>query len=76
MNIVLPAEGWTIQGNVVTIEGATSTSRYALPRGSRRIVTETLGKGRTRLILGGFKSVTVSVCGPAAEIEALREAVL
>lgn len=70
------SQGWWCDGNVVNVRTATYLTRYSLPKGSRRIALERLHNGRQRLILGGFKSTTVTVCGPVATIEKLWRNVL
>lgn len=68
--------GFWIDGHRVTVRTDDSVSTYTLPKGSRRVTTMRIGDERSQLILGGFKSVTVTVTGPSSTIRALREAVL
>lgn len=75
MNINLE-DNYTVAGNRVTVEGETLSTTYTLPKGARRITVERLAHGKRRLILGGFKTVTVTVTGPSKVIDELKEAVL
>lgn len=70
------AEGFWTDEHRVTVRAGNSTSTFTLPKGSRRVTVSRLGNGRSQLILGGFKSVTVAVTGPSPTISQLREAVL
>lgn len=70
------AEGFWVDAHRVTVRAGNSVSTYALPKGSRRVTVSRLGNGRSQLILGGFKSVTVAVTGPSPTISQLRESVL
>lgn len=75
MNITLD-ERASVDGVVVTLVTEHSVTVLRLPRNARRVTVERAGRGLSRLILGGFKSVTVTVTGPTAKIEQLKEAVL
>lgn len=85
MNIVLngpPVDpdtdtvGWWADGNRVTVRGERTLSTYTLPKGARRVTMARLGKGQSQLVIGGFKSVTVTANGPSEHIERLRMEVL
>lgn len=69
-------EGFWVADNRVAVRAGHSVSIYTLPKGARRITLMALSGGRAQLILGGFKSTTVSVTGPTWAVEQLREAVL
>lgn len=69
-------EGFWVDAHRVTVRAGNSESVYSLPKGCRRVTLSRLGNGRSQLVLGGFKSVTVAVTGPSPTISKLREAVL
>lgn len=71
-------DGWWTNDNIVHVTSSNGglQSRYALPRGRARVTVDRTGKGRARLVIGGFTTTTVSVVGPVSTIEKLREAVL
>lgn len=68
--------GWWRDDNVVTVRSDLSVATYRLPARKPRVSLQRLGKGRSRLLLGGFTTTSVTIDGPTAEIEALREALV
>ena len=70
-------DDWVIDDNTIEIiRTGGSVARYKLPRGKARVVVSPIDDEKSRLILGGFTTVTVSVVGPHQPIQQLREAVL
>lgn len=74
ISLMAPVE-FSIEENVVRVSTDRSTSVYTLPRSAARVVMTDLGDDRSRLVIGGFKSVTVSVVGPTRSIKRLWEGV-
>lgn len=78
--IVLDDDGeggqWHIDENRVTVISETCTTVFTLPKGQRRISLLRTGHGRGQLSIGGFKALTVTVVGPLAAVNRLRDAVL
>ncbi len=75
MNIKLDSyESFDIHGRTVTVRSGPSESTYRIPSGAR----VSLRRDRTSatLLVGGFKSATVTVSGPIRDIERLRDSVL
>jgi hypothetical protein len=70
--------GWWTNDNIIHVASNSGQiqSRYVLPRGRPRVTIDRIGRGRARLLIGGFTTTTVTVVGPTAAIEALRTAVL
>lgn len=68
--------GWWVDRERVNVRTRDSLSTFNLPKHSKRTVLYRHGNGRSQLVLGGFKTATVTITGPAATIESLREAVL
>ncbi len=74
--IVLTASNHTISQNRVSVTSLTAVTTYRLPKSASRVSIQTVGKGLSRLVIGGFKTVTVSVVGPTEIIEQLRDQVV
>lgn len=68
--------GWWVDRERVNVRTADSLSTFNLPKHNKRVVIYRHGNGRAQLALGGFKTTTVTITGPHAVIEKLREAVL
>ena len=75
MNIILSSDSEVVE-NTVTIRGEHSTTTYRLPRKRPRVTVERVGRATSRLVIGSFDRVSVTVTGPSTTIERLRESVL
>lgn len=71
MTIYLAGD-YTIDGTRITLRTEFGEYRYILPKGARRVVLQ-LGK-QPKLMIGGFKSLTVSVVGPLEDLRTLADA--
>lgn len=76
MSTIILEGDYAVEGRRVTLTNEQRQAVYMLPNRARRVVVEKAGRGRSRLIIGGFTKVTVSVTGPNDVIEQLKEAVL
>ena len=65
--------GWWIDGNIITIDSKDGRTVWRLPRGRARVSLHRLGKGRARLVVAGFTTVTVEVVGPEKTLRKLME---
>jgi hypothetical protein len=73
MHINLMDNEFSISGRRVTlIQARGHESSYLIPRGAR-VTLMPLRDGVAQLIVGGFKTVTVTVTGPASTVRALRD---
>lgn len=70
------ANGWWIDGNIINVRTTHSHQRYKLPKGSAVITIQTLGNGRSTLILGGFAKSNIAITGPTLTVKTLREHIL
>lgn len=75
MNLVI-TESDIVSDNRIIQERDGHTAYYTLPLHARRVVLYHHGGGRGQLVIGGFKTNTVSVAGPLSILRPLLEAVL
>ena len=76
LNIQLRGADYEIDGNVITLRSDSRTTVYRLPRRKPRVSVMPSGRGNSQLLIGGFTKTDVTVIGPNAAIEQLKEAVL
>lgn len=63
---------WDIDRNVITVRDGSGSTTWRLPRGRAKVSLRKVGKGRARLVVGGFSSIAVEVIGPIKDLEKLR----
>ncbi len=61
----------TISQNRVSVTTSLGETVWTLPKRATRVSVQSAGNGRKRLVIGGFKSVTVTVVGPVESIDQL-----
>jgi hypothetical protein len=66
-----PDGDWDIDRNVISVREGSGVTVWRLPRGRAKVSLRKIGKGRARLIVGGFASIAVEVVGPVADLEKL-----
>lgn len=73
--IILTKTNHEVSRNRITTWTDTSSTVWTLPKKANRVSVQSAGRGRARLVIGGFKTITVSVVGPVDVIERLRNEV-
>ncbi len=69
--ISLTKTNHTISQNRVSVTSSLGETVWTLPKRATRVSVQSASNGRKRLVIGGFKSVTVTVVGPVESIDQL-----